>query len=342
MDGLGISIDLTVAWALLLAFAVYVYVVLDGFDLGIGILYPFFRKKEDRDLMMNSVAPVWDGNETWLVLGGGGLFAAFPLAYAIILPALYPPIIAMLLALIFRGVAFEFRWRANRPFSRWFWDQAFIAGSTVAALAQGITLGALLQGIEVDGRAYGGGWWDWLTPFSLLTGVSVVLGYAFVGACWLNLKLAGPIQARVRRMARLFGVATIGCIVAVSLATPFLGHDYFARWFGFPAALTVAPVPVLVALIAWRLWTSIDEDGRDWLPFVLTLALFALCFVGLGISMWPHIIPPEITIYEAASPAKSQLFMFVGAAFRVPIILIYSGYAYWVFRGKLRPGEGYH
>ena len=182
MDGLGISIDLTVAWALLLAFAVYVYVVLDGFDLGIGILYPFFRTKDERDLMMNSVAPVWDGNETWLVLGGGGLFAAFPLAYSIILPALYPPIVAMLLALIFRGVAFEFRWRAASTFAKWSWDIAFIGGSTVAALAQGITLGALLQGIEVAGRSYGGGWWDWLTPFSMLTGVAVVLGYAFMGA----------------------------------------------------------------------------------------------------------------------------------------------------------------
>ncbi|ETX28321.1 ubiquinol oxidase subunit II, cyanide insensitive [Roseivivax isoporae LMG 25204] len=336
------SLDLTIAWALLLAFAVYVYVVLDGFDLGIGILYPFFRKKDDRDLMMNSVAPVWDGNETWLVLGGGGLFAAFPLAYAIILPALYPPIIAMLLALIFRGVAFEFRWKAVGRFQEVFWDAAFIGGSTVAALAQGITLGALLQGIEVDGRSYGGGWWDWLTPFSILCGVSVVVGYAFMGATWLNMKLDGEIQVRVRRMARAFGIATVACIVAVSLATPFLEQEYFARWFSFPAAFVVAPVPILVAVLAWQLWKSIDAEERDWLPFVLTLALFLLCFVGLGISMWPHIIPPAITIYDAASPAKSQLFMFVGAAVLVPIILAYTAYAYWVFRGKLKPGEGYH
>ncbi|SLN38776.1 Cytochrome bd-I ubiquinol oxidase subunit 2 [Roseivivax jejudonensis] len=342
MDGLATSFDLTIAWALLLAFAVYVYVVLDGFDLGIGILYPFFRNKEDRDLMMNSVAPVWDGNETWLVLGGGGLFAAFPLAYAIILPALYPPIIAMLLALIFRGVAFEFRWKAASSFSKWFWDGAFIGGSTVAALAQGITLGALLQGIDVDGRSYGGGWWDWLTPFSILTGVSVVLGYAFMGACWLNMKLEGDIQLKIRNMARLFGIATVACIVAVSLATPFLEQEYFSRWFSFPAALVVAPVPIMVGVLAWALWTTITRDGRDWLPFVLTIALFGLCFVGLGVSMWPYIIPPAVSIYDAASPAKSQLFMFVGAIVLVPIILAYSGYAYWVFRGKLKVGEGYH
>ncbi|SFE18622.1 cytochrome d ubiquinol oxidase subunit II [Roseivivax sediminis] len=342
MDALATSIDLTIAWALLLAFAVYVYVVLDGFDLGIGILYPFFRKKEDRDLMMNSVAPVWDGNETWLVLGGGGLFAAFPLAYAIILPALYPPIVAMLLALIFRGVAFEFRWKAVGTFQARFWDAAFIGGSTVAALAQGITLGALLQGIEVDGRAYGGGWWDWLTPFSVLTGVAVVAGYAFMGATWLNMKLEGDIQIRVRRFARIFGIATMGAIVLVSLWTPFLEQEYFSRWFSFPAALVVAPVPLLVALIGFLLWRSITEEGRDWMPFVLTCALFGLCFLGLGVSMWPWVIPPTVSIYDAASPAKSQLFMFVGAIVLVPIILAYTGYAYWVFRGKLKPGEGYH
>ena len=337
-----ISFDLTVAWALLLAFAIYVYVVLDGFDLGIGILYPFFREKRDRDLLMNSVAPVWDGNETWLVLGGGGLFAAFPLAYAIIMPAVYPPVIAMLLALIFRGVAFEFRWRAVRPRTKWFWDWAFIGGSTVAALAQGIILGALLQGIEVEGRSYSGGWWDWLSPFSLLCGFAVVSGYALLGACWLNKKVEGPLHSKIKALARGFGIATVGFIVVVSLMTPFLAIDYWERWFTWPQVLFVAPVPIAVGLLIVALGRALVAEGRDWLPLVLALALFGLCFVGLGISMWPYVIPPSVTIWDAASPRKSQLFMFVGAVVLVPMILAYTGYAYWVFRGKLDPDAGYH
>lgn len=337
------AIDLTLAWALLLAFAVFTYVVLDGFDLGLGILYPFFPKKQDRDLMMNSVAPVWDGNETWLVLGGGGLFAAFPLAYAIILPATYPLIIAMLLALIFRGVAFEFRWRAGRPFSAWVWDGAFIGGSTLAALCQGMILGTLLQGIEVEGRAYAGGWWDWLTPFTLLCGVSVVAGYALLGACWLNIKTEGAIQIRARAAARLAGLATVAGIVGVSAATPFLETAYFERWLGWPGILEVAIVPVLVAaLTLWLARALTSGKGPDWLPMLLALGLFLLCFAGLGVSMWPYVIPPAVTLQDAAAPESSQMFMFVGAVVLVPIILAYTAYAYWVFRGKLDPDEGYH
>ena len=190
-------------WAFIIAFAVFAYVVMDGFDLGIGILFPFFRPGPERDSAMNSVAPVWDGNETWLVLGGGGLMAAFPLAYAIILPALYAPIIAMVLALIFRGVAFEFRWRD--PGHRRYWDFAFTTGSVVATLAQGITLGALLQGIVVEGRSYAGGWWDWLTPFSLLVGISLVIGYALLGATWLVMKTEGTVQNHSFRLAGKLG-----------------------------------------------------------------------------------------------------------------------------------------
>ena len=337
------ALDLTTAWALLLAFAVFVYVVLDGFDLGLGILYPFFPKKDDRDLMMNTVAPVWDGNETWLVLGGGGLFAAFPLAYAIILPATYPLIIAMLLALVFRGVAFEFRWRSVGRFSRWSWDMAFMGGSTVAALAQGMTLGTLLQGITVEGRAYAGGWWDWLTPFTLLCGVAVVAGYALLGACWLNLKTEGEVQERSRWLARIAGLVTVGGIVAVSAATPFLETAYFERWLAWPGILEVAIVPVLVGVLTlWLARSLTSGKGPDWLPLVLSLGLFLLCFAGLGVSMWPYVIPPSVTLQQAAAPESSQLFMFVGAVVLVPIILAYTAYAYWVFRGKLKLGEGYH
>ncbi len=339
---MGISIDLTMAWALLLAFAVYVYVVLDGFDLGIGILYPLYPKKQDRDLLMNTVAPVWDGNETWLVLGGGGLFAAFPLAYAIIMPALYPPVIAMLLGLIFRGVAFEFRWKARSGFANRFWDGAFIGGSTVASLCQGIILGALLQGIEVDGRQYGGGWWDWLTPFSLVCGIAVVVGYALLGACWLNMKTEGEVRHRARVQARILGFATVGFIGIVSLWTPFLEQEYFSRWLTWPQILEVSPIPVLVIGFVILLAKELFDEKNDWMPFVLTLGLFGLCFIGLGVSMWPYVIPPSVTLAEAASPVKSQLFMFVGAIVLVPIILGYTAFAYYIFRGKIRHGEGYH
>ena len=297
--------DLSVAWALILAFAIYTYVVLDGFDLGIGMLYPFFPEKRDRDLLMNSVAPVWDGNETWLVLGGGGLMAAFPLAYAIVMPAVYPPVIAMLLALIFRGVAFEFRWRAVRPRTKLLWDWAFIFGSGIAALAQGIILGTILQGIAVEGRGYAGGWWDWLTPFSVLCGFAVTSGYALLGACWLNMKIEGPLHAPIKRLARAFGIATVGFIVVVSLWTPFLEIAYWERWFSWPQLLVVTPVPVAVGVLILALARTLFAEGREWLPFVLSLALFLLCFVGLGISMWPYVVPPTVTIWDAAAPRSS-------------------------------------
>jgi cytochrome d ubiquinol oxidase subunit II len=336
------SIDLTVAWALILAVAVYVYVVLDGFDLGIGILYPLFPGKRDRDLLMNSVAPVWDGNETWLILGGGGLFAAFPLAYAIIMPAVYPPVIAMLLALVFRGVAFEYRWRTRSRFSRSFWDAAFFGASLLAAVAQGVILGAILQGIAVETRAYAGGWTDWLTWFSVLCGVGVACGYALLGACWLILKTEGEVRGKARRLARVFGLATVAAIVGVSLATPFLEPVYFSRWFTWPTMLWLSPVPIAVAVLTLALARTLTTPGRDWLPFVIALALFGLCFAGLGASMWPYVIPTEVTIFDAAAPRSSQMFMFVGAVILVPIILAYTGYAYWVFRAKLDPDEGYH
>lgn len=332
--------ELTVTWAALLVLAVYIYVVLDGFDLGIGMLFAIFPDKRDRDLMMNSVAPVWDGNETWLVLGGGGLFAAFPMAYGIYMTALYVPIIAMLLALVFRGVAFEYRWRTKR-LERW-WDWAFILGSFVATFAQGIALGAVLQGIAVDGRAYGGGWYDWLTPFTLFCGAAVVVGYLLLGACWLVLKTEGEIHDRARRIAVRCGAGTIFMIAAVSAYTPFLEASYFERWFSLPTMLYLSPVPIAVAVLSVLLYRSLTRDGDDLHPLLYTLALFALCFLGLGVSMWPYIIPPAVTLWEAAAPASSQRFMLVGALVLLPLILAYTGYAYWVFRGKLDPDAGYH
>ncbi len=333
------EIDLAFIWAFLIAFAVLAYVVLDGFDLGLGILFPFFKEEEDRDVMMNSVAPVWDGNETWLVLGGGGLFAVFPLAYATVMPALYAPIIAMLLGLIFRGVAFEFRWRTEKR--KYLWDWSFAGGSIVAAFAQGIALGALVQGINIENRAYAGGWFDWLTPFSLLAGLAVVIGYALLGATWLIMKTTGELQEQARSYAKPTAIATLGLIGLFSLLTPMLNPVYFERWFTMPAMLYTAVVPLLVLACTYALFTGL-RDKAEVRPFLASLGIFILCFIGIGISFYPHIVPPSLTIWQAAAPDNSLAFLLVGAVFLIPIILAYTAYAYWVFRGKVLPGEGYH
>ena len=338
----GFSFDLTVTWAFLIAFAVFVYIVLDGFDLGLGMLFAVEPDRKSRDVMMNSVAPVWDGNETWLILGGGGLFAAFPLAYALILPALYAPLIAMLLALIFRGVAFEFRWRTERW--RGVWDIAFIGGSALASFSQGVALGALLQGIEVDeaARQYAGGWWDWLTPFSITVGLGVMAGYCLLGATWLVMKTDGPLQDRMRARAWTFGLVTIAFIGVVSLWTPFKQDGYYARWFEGWQILLAAGVGGAVLLVAVMMFRSLHVHHHEYRPFLLALTIFALCFGGLGICMFPFIVPVEVTIWEAAAPRASQIFMLVGAAVLIPVILAYTAYAYWVFRGKIDPEVGYH
>jgi len=330
--------DLTIVWAMIIAFAVAMYVVMDGFDLGIGILFPAFPVGGGRNRAMNSIAPVWDGNETWLVLGGGGLMAAFPLAYAIVLPALYAPLIAMLLGLVFRGVAFEFRWRDAGH--RRYWDFGFFLGSVVATFAQGVTLGALLQGITIDGRAYAGGWWEWLSPFSLLTGFSLLSAYALLGATWLIWKTEGDPHDRARRLATGLLPAFLLMVGAVSLATPFLEAQYHQRWFVSPGIWLTGFMPCAFGGIALLAWRGIRR-GQDWLPFAATLGLFALTLAGLAVSIWPDVIPGRVTIWQAASPYESQLFMLVGAAVLVPLILAYTAWSYWVFRGKV--GEhGYH
>lgn len=326
-------------WAGVIALAVLIYVMLDGFDLGIALLFPFFRAQHDRDVMMTSVAPVWDGNETWLVMGGGGLLAVFPLAYSIILPALYAPIIAMLLGLVFRGVAFEFRWRTVR--GKFLWDYAFAIGSFVATVAQGLALGTLVQGIKVTGRAYSGGWWDWLTPFSLLTALALLSGYSLLGSTWLVMKTEGALQTRMRRFALFSAMTTLALIGIVSIWTPFLNPIFLHRWFAFPEIIYTLPVPILVAACAYGLITSL-MGTREIMPFLTAQGLFVLSFVGLGISFYPYMVPTSVTIWDAATPTNSMVFLLVGAAVLVPLVLAYTAYSYWVFRGKVDMSAGYH
>ena len=333
------AFDLSFIWAGIIAFAVLAYVLLDGFDLGIGILFPFLKDREERHLAMNTIAPVWDGNETWLVLGGGGLFAVFPLAYAVVMPALYPLIILMLLGLIFRGVAFEFVHRTTRM--KAFWEFGFWAGSLTAALAQGMALGALVQGIHIANRAYAGGNWDWLTPFSALTAVALVVGYAMLGATWLIVKTEGEMLARARRFASPLGISLLVLIGAVSIVTPLLRPEYLARWFTWPSGAYSAVVPLLLAGAAWALWTGL-RDGHTHRPFLATVAIFVLSYAGLGVSFYPNLVPPSLSIAAAAAPDTSLRFLLVGAVVLIPMILAYTAYSYWVFRGKVRADEHYH
>jgi cytochrome d ubiquinol oxidase subunit II len=333
--------DLVPIWTAVLGVGVFFYVLLDGFDLGVGILFAVEHDEDDRDVMVNSVAPVWDGNETWLVLGGGGLLAVFPLAYATILPALYPAIIGMLLALVFRGVAFEFRFRAATRGGKRLWDLAFLSGSGVAAFCQGLTLGGYLQGIRVVNRAYAGGWWDWLTGFSVMCGLAVVVGYALLGATWLIWRTEGQLQQRCREYAHTLGGAVLSLVVVVSLWTPMLNARFSERWFGWPGIALTSPVPLLVTLLAWLFWHGLSRRHHV-TPFLCALGWFVLCYVGLGISMYPLMVPPDIDIWHAAAPHDSLLFLLVGACVLVPMILAYTAFAYWVFRGKVRPGTGYH
>ncbi len=332
-------LDLPLIWAGLLSLAVFIYVALDGFDLGVGLLFPFLADDKERDTAMNTVAPVWDGNETWLILGGGGLFAAFPLAYAVVMPALYAPFIVMLLALVFRGVAFEYRWRDSAHTG--IWDASFVFGSFIATFAQGIVLGAFVQGIDVQGRAYAGGWWDWLTPFTMMTGVALCFGYSLLGAGWLILKTEGDLRFRAYRLATFAAIATFFFVCVVSLWTPLLSPEIYDRWFSMPNLYFVAPVPLLTAIVAALIAWGIAKRA-DSLVYPATVALLGLCFVGLGVGLTPYIVPRAITIHEAAAPDSSLLFMLVGALVLLPLILAYTAYSYWIFRGKVQPGEGYH
>jgi cytochrome bd ubiquinol oxidase subunit II len=334
------GIDLPVIWALIIAFGLMMYVVMDGFDLGIGILFPFIRDRRDRDIMVNSVAPVWDGNETWLALGGAALMGVFPLAYSVLLSALYIPIFFMLAGLIWRGVAFEFRFKADEAHKA-FWDKAFAAGSYVATFSQGVALGAFINGFSVTGASYNGGSFDWLTPFSLFTGAGLVVAYALLGSTWLIMKTEGALQHQFKSITRPIAIAVVIAIAIVSLWTPAMHPNIAARWFSFPNIIIFSPVPILVIVTAMAILRLIQTETQA-APFVLALFLMFLGYSGLAISLWPNIIPPAVSIREAAAPPEAMGFTLVGALFVIPIILRYTSLSYYVFRGKVKSGEGYH
>jgi cytochrome d ubiquinol oxidase subunit II len=334
------GIDLPLIWAVIIGFGLMMYVIMDGFDLGIGILFPFVPDRGDRDTMVNTVAPVWDGNETWLVLGGAGLLAAFPLAYSVILSAVYLPIIAMLGGLICRGVAFEFRFKADDAHKPT-WDRAFSWGSYVATFSQGIVLGSFINGFEVSNRAYAGGALDWLTPFSIFSGLGLLVAYALLGSTWLILKTEGALQQRMRELAKPIVLALLVAIAIVSLWTPLAHPEIASRWFSFPNIIFFSPVPILVVLSSLAILWTIQRHAHA-TPFVLALVLVFLGYTGLAISIWPNIIPPSVSIWEAASPPQSLGFALVGALFIIPFILLYTAWAYYVFRGKVKAGEGSH
>ena len=334
------GIDLALVWAVIILFGVMMYVIMDGFDLGIGILFPLISDREERDVMVNTVAPVWDGNETWLVLGGAGLMAAFPLAYSVILSALHLPLVFMLLGLIFRGVAFEFRFKADEH-HRPLWDRAFVLGSVCATFFQGVTLGAYIEGIPVADRAYQGGAWDWISPFSLFTGAGLVVAYALLGCTWLIMKTEGRLHRHMCDIARPLTLALLAVIAALSLWTPLAQPQIAQRWFSLPNMFWFLPVPLLVAIAGFDLIRRVRGMPNAG-PFVLSLALLFLGYSGLGISIWPAIIPPDVSIWTASAPAQSQGFALVGALVIIPIILMYTAWSYYVFRGKVRLGEEFH
>ena len=332
-------LDLVPVWTVILGVGVFMYVLLDGFDLGVGMLFPFAADEDSRSLMMNSVAPIWDGNETWLILGGMGLLAAFPVAFAIIIPAVYFPILLMLLGLMFRGVAFEFRSRdpAHQPW----WNRAFFGGSLVATFFQGVVLGMFVQGFTVTGRVFAGTSFDWVTPFPLVTGAALVAGYVLLGAAWLVMKTESGLQVWARRCAARALYALLAFIVVVSIWTPLLQARIAARWFTWPDIVWFAPVPLVTALIAWGTWRSLRRGG-EYLPFVGALGLFAMSYLGLGISVFPYIVPYDLTLWDAAAVPSTQAFLLIGTLFLLPIIFMYLGWAYYVFRGKVHADVGYH
>ncbi|MND36207.1 Cytochrome bd-II ubiquinol oxidase subunit 2 [compost metagenome] len=334
------GIDLPFIWSVIIAFGLMMYVIMDGFDLGLGILFPFISDPDERDVMMNTVAPVWDGNETWLVLGGAALYGAFPLAYSVVLEALYLPLVLMLAGLIFRGVAFEFRFKAH-PRKRHIWDKSFIGGSLVATFFQGVVIGTYIAGIPVVNRQFAGGPLDWLAPFPLFCGLALIVAYALLGSTWLLVKTEGMLESRMRHYSRPLAYLLLAAIVVICVWTPSQHRDIAALWFNGDHRVLFG----LIALGAVGAVVAVQRTLRrrhSHLPFIWTLVLIALGYLALALSVWPKIVPPYIDIWQASSPPTSQLFALIGTLFILPIILTYTVWSYYVFRGKVRVGDGYH
>lgn len=325
-------LDLPLIWGGLIATAIFLYVLLDGFDLGVGILFPFAPSHRSRDRMMNSIAPFWDGNETWLVLGGGGLFAAFPLAYSILMPALYLPIIFMLMGLIFRGVAFEFRFKAAEK-SRWLWDASFHFGSLTAALMQGIVLGNFIQGVEVTGRQFSGGALDWVNGFSLFTGVALVFGYALLGATWVVLKTDQRTQEWARLAAKYLLIFVTFFMLLISISMPFVDERIYQLWFSVPNIYYLSPIPLLTIYCIYKIVKHLN-DNSEGKPFVFTILLFLLGYIGLAFGMYPWIVPFSFDLWGAAAVSTSQSILLVGIVLFLPLVLSYTAYCFYTFRGK--------
>lgn len=328
--------DITTCWAAIIAFGVCMYIVLDGFDLGIGILFPFFAHDDDRNRMMSSVAPVWDGNETWMVLGGASLYAVFPMVYSVVLSALYVPLLFMVICLIFRGVSFEIRGKARR--TRPLWDLAFIGGSCGATFFQGVVLGSWLSGIPVINGQFAGHAFDWFTPFSLFTGFALLVTYALLGCCWLIAKTDGDLQRKLYRVVLPLTALQVLTIIVITLWTPLLAPMFATRWFDLPVLRWLVPVPVLVALCTGGMHLAV-RARHGITPFLLALGFVLLGYVGLLATIWPYAILPGITIWQAAAPHSSQAFTLIGAIIVVPIILAYTTLGYRVFRGKTDHAE---
>jgi cytochrome d ubiquinol oxidase subunit II len=332
-------LDLPLIWYGLIIVAILLYILLDGFDLGVGVLFPFAPSDQCRDRMMNSIAPFWDGNETWLVLGGGGLFAAFPKAYAILMPALYVPVILMLLGLIFRGVAFEFRFKAAGP-SRRIWDYAFHFGSLLAAFMQGMIIGAVVQGVKVAGGGFGGGAFDWLNAYSVMTGIALVFGYALLGGTWLVMKTEDATQEWARKSAA-YTLAYVGLFLAVvSISMPIMNADIRSLWFSMPNIFLLLPIPALSLVLIIMVWRDLHA-GSEYRPFFMSIGIFLTAYLGLGISMWPYAVPFAVTFREAAAVAPSQSLLLVGTVIMLPLVLIYTGFCYYLFRGKASHESAY-
>lgn len=325
-------IDLPLIWYALIGTAIFLYVLLDGFDLGIGILFPFAPSEKCQDRMMTSIAPFWDGNETWLVMGGGGLFAAFPLAYAILMPAFYIPVILMLFGLILRGVSFEFRFKAKKR-SKKYWGYVFHFGSLVATLTQGMILGAFVQGVTVTGRNFSGGAFDWLNAFSVMTGIALVAGYALLGAAWLIMRTEDVTQKWARKCTGyLFGHVAF-FMGLVSLCMPLMDARIRELWFSLPNFFYLGIMPVSCLVMFVILWQDLHKN-HEYRPFFLVQGIFLMNYIGIGVSTWPLLVPPGITFRQAAAAPESQSLLLVGAVVMLPVVLAYTGYCYWVFRGK--------